>query len=325
MTTSSNSEGDLIMGAAVGAVMGVVWFFKGFKELKVKRTIQNIPTSKINTGAVGTNVEIKGNIIAEKERLVTAPLTGQQCAIYHIEIQVERRRKNSTYWVTIDQFYSHEGFYVDDQSGATALVLVEGARINRKGKTDDCYFSSSDLDEIPDPLRKSLETNQHKLKKFKFKKTSWLFSEKYRLMEWRFQPNEEVYILGYAESGLRFEKIKKPKMKYFLKAKKAIHEDEKLKARYDANSDGTLDPDELERGAAMLAQRLSDKYSKEKLKELIPKTKLIFKKKKPHPFVISNRPEEELVEHMGTWSTLKIWCGPVLSVACVFYLYIVFG
>jgi hypothetical protein len=46
---------------------------------------------------------------------------------------------------------------------------------------------------------------------------------------------------------------------------------------------------------------------------------------KAPPFVISNRPEEELVEHMGTWSTLKIWGGPVLSVACVFYLYTIFG
>jgi len=65
MTTSSNNEGDLVVGAAVGAVMGVVWFFRGFKELKIKRTIQNIPTSKIKTGAVGTDVEIKGNIVAE--------------------------------------------------------------------------------------------------------------------------------------------------------------------------------------------------------------------------------------------------------------------
>lgn len=163
------------------------------------------------------------------------------------------------------------------------------------------------------------------LKKFKFKKTSWLFSEKYRILEWCFMPNEEIYVLGHAESGLRFEKIKKPKFKYFLKAKKAIQEDEKLKARYDTNSDGTLDHDELERGATMLAQRLSDKYSKEKLVELIPKTKLIFKKKKPHPFVISNRSEGELVDHMGTWSTLKMWSGPFLTVSCVFYLYIVVG
>jgi len=322
MTTSSNNEGNLIMGAAVGAVMGVVWFFRGFQDLKIKRTIQNIPTSKINTGAVGTDVEIKGNIIAEKERRVTAPISGKQCAIYHIEIQVERRRKNSTYWVAIDRFYSHEGFYVDDQSGAIALVLAEGARINREGKTDNYYFSSSDLDEIPDQLRNSLTTNQRKLKKFKFKKTTWLFSEKYRLLEWCFMPNEEVYVLGYAESGLRFEKIKKPKLKYFLKAKKAIQKDEKLKAQYDANRDGTLDYNELERGAQILAQRLSDRHSKEKLEELIPKTKLIFKNKKPHPFVISNRREEELIENMGTWSTLKIWGGPILTVVCIWYLFI---
>jgi hypothetical protein len=321
MPTYSNNDGNLIIGAAIGAVMGVVWFIKGFKELKVKRTIQNIPTSKIKTGAVGTDVEIKGNIVTEKERLVTAPISGKQCIIYHIEIQVERRRKNSTYWATIDQFYSHKGFFVDDQSGATALVLVEGARINRKGKTDNYYFNSSNLDEMPDTLRKSLTTNQYKLKKFKLKKSSWLLSSKYRLLEWCFMPNEEVYILGHAESGLRLEKIKKPKLKYFLKAKKAIQENEKLKVRYDTNQDGRLDHDELERGAQILAQRLSDKYSKEKLEELIPKTKLIFKKKKPHPFVISNRPEHELVEHMGKLSVLKIWGGPILTVACVWYLY----
>jgi len=49
---------------------------------------------------------------------------------------------------------------------------------------------------------------------------------------------------------------------------------------------------------------------------------VIFKKKKPHPFVISNRPEDDLIQHMGKWSTLKIWGGPVLTLACAFYLYI---
>ena len=139
---------------------------------------------------------------------------------------------------------------------------------------------------------------------------------------WCFQPNEEVYILGHAESGLRLQKIKKPKMKYFLKAKKALQKNKKLAAWFDANRDGTLDPNELERGAKILAQRLSDKYSKEKLEALIPKTKIIFKKRKPHPFIISNRREAELVKHMSTWSVVKIWGGPVLTVACAFYLFI---
>ena len=111
-------------------------------------------------------------------------------------------------------------------------------------------------------------------------------------------------------------------MKYYLKAKKALQNDKKLAARFDANQDGKLDFNELERGAKVLAQRLADKYSKEKLQELIPKTKLIFKKLKPHPFIISNRSETELVKHMGTWSTAKIWGGPVLTLACAWYLYI---
>ncbi len=320
MTT--NNDGDLIMGAAIGAVMGVVWFFKGFRELKTKRTIQNIPTSKIETGAVGTNVEIKGNIVAEKEKMETAPISGQQCALYHIEIQKEHRRKNSTYWRTIDQFFSHEGFYVDDQSGANALVLVDGAQINREGKTQDFYVNSNNFNEMPDSLRKAIIANQNKLKKFKLKKTSWLFSSKYRLLEWCFSTNEEVYVLGYAESGLRLQKIKKPKMKYFLQAKKAIQKDKKLAARFDSNRDGQLDFNELERGAGILAQRLADKYSKEKLEELTPKTKLIFKKFKPYPFIISNRSEGELVKHMNTWSVVKIWGGAVLTVACASYLYI---
>ena len=308
------------MGAAFGAVMGVVWFIKGFKELKIKRTIQNIPTSKIKTGAVGTDVEIKGNVVVEQERIVNAPISGKPCALYHIEIQVERRRKNSTYWATVDQYYSHKSFYVDDQSGATALVQVEGAQVNRKGKTDNYYFSSSDMDTLPGPLRKSITDNRHKLKSFKLKKTSWLLSGKYRILEWHFAPNEEVYVLGHAESGLRFEKLKKPKMKHYLRAKKAIQGDEKLQARFDSNRDGILDHGELERGTQVLAQRLSDKHT-QKQEASFSKTKLVFKKKKPHPFIISNRPERELVKNMGTWSALKIWGGPILTVACSWYLF----
>ncbi|MDH5762118.1 MAG: E3 ubiquitin ligase family protein [Nitrospinota bacterium] len=322
MTTTSNNEGDLIMGAAFGAVMGVVWFVRGFQELKIKRTIQNIPTSKINTGAVGTDVEIKGNILVEPDLLDMAPISGQSCALYHLEIQQERRRKNSTYWHTIDQFYSREGFYVDDQSGATALVLVNGAKVNREGKTDKYYVNSNNFDEMPDALRNAITENQKKLKRFKLNKTSWLLSSKYRILEWCFQPNEEVYVLGHAESGLRLQKIKKPGMKYFLKARKAIQTDKKLAARFDSNQDGRLDPPELERGAQILAQRLSDKHNGEAVKESTPKTKLIFKKSEPHPFIISNRSEGELVRHMSTWSTVKIWGGPVLTVACAWYLFI---
>ncbi len=317
---SSRSESDAVVWAAVGAVMGIVWFIKGFKELKVKRTIQNIPTCKINTGAIGTDVEVKGFVVANKDQLVTAPISNKKCALYHLEIQELRRNKNSTYWATIDKFFSEEGFYLDDDSGANALVLVDGAEIKRDGKVDDYRVSSSNFDSLPPALDTALRANKKKLKKFKMKKSSWFFSRDHRFLEWCFMPDEYIYVLGFAESGVKVKKSKKPKMKYYLKAKKAIQENEKLKKRFDTNQDGKLDFEELERGARIVAQRMADKFDKEKVEDLISKTKMIFKKNKPHPFIISNREEEDLVKHLSRWSALKIWGGPILTTACSAFL-----
>jgi len=86
--------------------IGVYLFFKGFREIKYKRIIQDIPTSKINTGAVGTNVEIHGFVTAQRDQLVTAPLSGKTCVLYKIEIQkwVEDDDGPGD-WHTIDHYF----------------------------------------------------------------------------------------------------------------------------------------------------------------------------------------------------------------------------
>jgi len=84
---------DLTLWAIIAVVGGLTLFVKGFLELKFKRIIQNIPTSKINTGAIGTNVEIKAKIISEKDKLVTSPISGVPCVFYSIQIQKMKRSK----------------------------------------------------------------------------------------------------------------------------------------------------------------------------------------------------------------------------------------
>ncbi|MEE8260366.1 MAG: hypothetical protein V3R14_05140 [Nitrospinaceae bacterium] len=325
--------------ALIGLGLGIYFFFAGFKELKSKRIIQNIPTSRINTGAVGTNVEVTGKIVSEKDQIVHGPISGRPCAFYSIEIQRwERNRShrgisigNSSrtgsgyhrgHWVTVESFYSGKGFFIDDSSGANAMVLVNGAVIKRKGGTQDFETQSNNFDQMPTGLRQSLEANQKKLRKFKLKNTSWLFSKRFRFREWNFPVGEKIFVLGHADSGLRAPKRNKMKFKTFLKAKKAIQKNDKLKARFDTNQDGKLDEAELERGAKILALQLESKHSKEKLEDLASKTKMIFKQKKPNPFYISNMSEKDLIKDLATWSTLKIWGGPVLTVACAWYLFI---
>ena len=312
-----NNYEPVVGYAFVGVVAGIVSFITGFRELKVKRTIQNTPTCKINTGAIGTNVEVKGFILVEKEKLVTAPISRKQCALYNLEIQKGRQTRHGYYWYTIDSFFSDEGFYLDDDSGATALVMVDGAKITRKGKTEELQVRSNQFDNLPPSLDTALRANKKKLKKFKLKKPSWgILSKKYRFLEWRFEPDEYIYVLGFAESGLKMQKVKKPKLKYFLQAKKMIQKNAKLRKWFDANQDGKLDYNELERGARILAEKLSAKYSQKKLEELIPKTKMIFRKKKPYTFIISNRKEEDLIKYMSLWSVPMIWGGTVLTAAC---------
>lgn len=125
-------DAESVVYALIGIGTGIFFFFQGFRDLKIKRTIQNIPTSKISTGAVGSDVEIKGRVICEPDKLVTAPITQTLCALYSMEIQVLVKRKNSSHWKTIDRYYSNEGIYLDDDSGSTALVIVDGAVITRK-------------------------------------------------------------------------------------------------------------------------------------------------------------------------------------------------
>lgn len=334
-------EGSEPIMALAGVGFGIYLFFAGFRELKFKRIIQNIPTSKISTGAVGTNVEIAGRIVCEQDQIVNAPISGRPCAFYSIEIQRWERNRNNRigsfgnhssrtgfnhgHWVTLESFYSGKGFFIDDHSGANAMVIAQGAVIKRKGGTQDFETQSNQFDEMPSGLRLALESNQKKLRKFKLKNSSWLFSNRFRFREWYFPVGERIFVLGHAESGLKAPKRNKIKMKTFLKAKKAIQQNEKLQTRFDTNQDGHLDEMELERGAQILALKHESKRQEEKPEDLASKTKLIFKQKKPNPFYISNMSEKDLIKDLATWSTLKIWGGPILTTGCAAYLFTLFS
>ena len=148
-------EGFILPGLMVG--FGVYWFFTGFRALQSSRVIQNIPTSRISTGAVGAYVEINGKILNNEERALRGPISNQICAFYSLEIQKLVRSKDNEYWKTIDRVFSEPDFMVDDNSGAVAKVFVSGATIQRKGKIKEFEVGSNDFASMPEGLdRKSV-------------------------------------------------------------------------------------------------------------------------------------------------------------------------
>ncbi len=313
---------EVAIYSILGFGYGLYLFYQGFKELKTKRAIENIPTSKINTGAVGSHVEIKGQIDEEVQTAFQAPLSEEPCLFFSIEIQEEVKTEKSSHWRTIDQFFSHDGFYLKDGSGARAMVYVEGAEIKRASISKKLQTRSNQLDELPVSLVSVLTENKQKLRKFKLKSSSWLFSKKIRFLEWCFYSHEQIYVLGYVQSGLRVEEKIKLKLKNFLSARKKIEENDALKRRFDLDKDGNLDPQELERGAKILGLYLQASQNKEvKSEEQEPPVKMIFRHLKGHPFIISNMKEKDLVRKMNWMSLLKLFGGPALTLGSLAYLF----
>ncbi|CAI2718823.1 hypothetical protein [Nitrospina watsonii] len=312
-------ELDLVIYTVMGFFAGIFFFFKGFRDLKTKRTVEDIPTSRIATGAVGTDVEICGTILCDENRLLTAPLSGDACVFYVLEIEKLTRSRNSSHWIKIDTLHSDEGFYVDDGSGATALVFAEGAQIIQKGKGFVQHLDRYLRGEVKQRLKQVVVQNLKELKTFGVDDVDNT-SGKYRVTEKRFMAGEEVYILGFADSGLKLAAQRKLDFKTFLKAKKLIIKHPKLKQRFDRDEDGVLNPDELEWGAKVIGQRMTDKYNEEQFKKLYSKTKMIFKHAPPSLFLISTHHEADVLGHLTLHTRLKLFGGPALSIGCAVYL-----
>lgn len=311
---------EVTIYSLLGFGYGLYLFYSGFRELKTKRVIENIPTSKISTGAVGSNVEIKGQIDEKVQTAYPAPLSGEPCLFFSIEIQEEVKTEKSSHWKTVDQFFSHDGFYLQDGSGARAMIYVEGAEIKRSSIPKKLQTRSNQLDELPTSLVSVLTENKEKLKKFKLKNSSWLFSKKIRFLEWCFYSHDQIYVLGYVQSGLKVKEKIKLKLKNYLSAKNQIEENDELKSRFDVDKNGNLDPQELERGAKILGLHLQSSQIKEEKEEQEPPVKMIFRYIKGHPFIISNMKEKDLVKKMNWVSLLKLFGGPALTLGSLAYL-----
>jgi hypothetical protein len=101
---SNNSDNDGIKFAFLAMGLGAAGFWNGFKMLKLRRKMGDIPTSKISSAAVGSFVEIQGKVVCAPGDFITAPLTGKKgvCFVWHIE---ERRGSGKNQkWVTIKLF-----------------------------------------------------------------------------------------------------------------------------------------------------------------------------------------------------------------------------
>ena len=109
---------DLMLGG-LASVAGPVLIAGGVRALRLQRLIENTPTVKVRSMAMGL-VEVKGRVEARSG--TNAPFSGKPCAYWEVEIDIQGRRNS---WTTVHRNRSGSPFYLADETGL-AMVYPQG-------------------------------------------------------------------------------------------------------------------------------------------------------------------------------------------------------
>jgi hypothetical protein len=131
---------------------GAAAFILGWRDLNLRRLIQNTPTARIRSLAMGM-VEIAGEVSARSH--ITAPFSGRPCAYWEVDISTHGQRGSDN---VVHQNASVNPFFVRDKTGV-ALVYPHDAKCTVKWGIEEAC-SGAALPECYDEYMKTLGPSQ---------------------------------------------------------------------------------------------------------------------------------------------------------------------
>lgn len=113
------STNDPTIYALIGAAAGVYLFYRGFRLLQRKRLIEDTPTSKIRSAAMGL-VEVSG--LATGPYTIPAPVSQLPCYFHRTLVWIYVQSGKNKRWKKVVDARLHVPFYLEDETGR---VLVD--------------------------------------------------------------------------------------------------------------------------------------------------------------------------------------------------------
>jgi hypothetical protein len=183
--------GDLFFYVIGGFFLGIFLFVKGFMWFRQKQLMENMPTSKIRSLAMGL-AEVFGEVVPAEGKILKSPLSARDCVYYRYTIEEYRQSGKSSHWATIRKGEDGTHFFLKDETG---LVLVDpkGAKVDIPR---DFLFESHMGKDPPDTVRQFLKANNLSFE-------GWLFgiNKKMRYSEYFIAPKDKLYIMGTASDN----------------------------------------------------------------------------------------------------------------------------
>ena len=178
---------NLLVYSIIGLGFGLFLFFKAFRWLKAKRLIENIPTSRIRSIAMGL-VEVYGKVVPFRGEVLKSPFTDRDCVYIRFTIEEYKTAERSSRWEIVYEGTDFVPFYVDDETGSV-LVDPKGAGIEI---LRDNEFKSGFMKDPPEGVKRFLRRSGMDFEGF------FGVNKMMRYRESFIEPGDMLYVMGTA-------------------------------------------------------------------------------------------------------------------------------
>ena len=183
---------ELPFYATLSLCAGPIVFAHGFRDLRTRRLIQNTPTARIRSMAMGL-VEVKGTVL--ERSMIVAPFSGHECAYWEVDIAVRTRRQA---WTTVHRKSSGNPFFVTDGTGV-ALVYPQGSQCKVPSHCQEEFAGLA----VPECYRSYMKEQGL------WQRPLWKLSAM-RFRERMLEEGQPVFILGTAEPRAPAQEVSSP-------------------------------------------------------------------------------------------------------------------
>ncbi len=270
----------------IPALIAIVTFWSAFYFLRMKRQIENTPTSKIRSVAMGM-VEIKGEAV--RKYALLSPMSHTPCVFYRLT-KYQRRGRDYQWRITSVSSSNNVPFYIEDETGRVE-VNPAGCRVSAGSKQEGSPGQVG--------LMKVVNETDEK----------WV---------------EEVIIDGTLLYVLGFAAIKRrggPTLaEKKIEALRELKRNPQNLQQFDLNGDGNIDEDEWDAARTaveekVLHESLQGKQGRKKQEEHI-----VIGRKKGRPLIISETHSEENLTARYQYYSIPLFIAAAIATGGSIYL-----
>ena len=271
---------------AISITIAAMLFGYAFHFLRLKRQMENTPTSKVRSIAMGM-VEVKGEAV--RKYALLSPMSQTPCVYYRLT-KYQRRERDHQWRVTSVSSSNNVPFFIEDETGR---VEVNPA---------SCHVNAGTKQEgAPGQVGLSKVFNESDEK--------WI---------------EEVVIDGTLLYVLGFAAVKRDTGPTLTEKKIAalreLKQNPQNLQQFDQNGDGKIDSDEWDAARAAVEEKVLHESLQNKRNRKKQEERVVIGKKKGRPLIISETHSEEKLTSTYQYYVIFLFIAAALATGGSIYL-----